>query len=663
MKRILLRTVFGFVLALAIGISSSHAENFDVLLADLLARHDLIRAFQKKRDAATFLLRQSQADYYPSVDLNADSGYQAMKREYGTDTDFWRTYAKMRATQLVTDFGYTSGAIEKSAVILKRTEHELETVKQQVLIEGITAYINIVRTRERLKYALQSENNIKKQAQMEDAMVRKGAGLTSDVLQAKAYLARAQALRVRMEGREAASRNRFHTVFKKNLSDEHIRHFEFPSAPYDRVPLTLEAAMHRAMINNPQIKLEKLDAAISQKELDIRQAVNYPRLQLFAQGTMRDNDDGIEGYKNDLAVGAELKFNLYRGGGDRAAIQAALANLSSTGRELANTRQIIEEEVRNAWQHLKTLQETVNVRENQTAIIAEFLERARKERKLGTRSLLDVLNGETTHIQALSDLISAQADQVIAAFNLLYALGELSTYKKQAEPVAVIVKPQVATAKADIHESQSDINDHSKHSPVSAEKPRDIANSPRKETEQRLTMVPFTVEEVDTTVSPASPAAERPLTAQRTSGYPYCVVLGSYQKLEYAKNKIRTNSVNGRTPRIASVDLGAKGTWIRIFEGQFQTFRQAKAYIRKHQLSQADATFMPYANWMGGYASKAVFNKLMEALMQAGFHPYSIEEHDDLSHLYLGVFYTTSTAEKHRKALADAGFEAKVVKR
>ncbi len=659
MKRILLRTLFGLALALAIGIPSSHAEKLDDLLADLLTHNDLIRAFKEKRDAAAFLLRQSQADYYPSVDLNADSGYQAMRREDSADTDFWRSYAKMRATQLVTDFGYTSGAIEKAAVILKRTEHELETVKQQVLIEGITAYIDIVRARERLKYAWQSENNIKKQAQMEDAMVRKGAGLTSDVLQAKAYLARSQALRVRIEGREAASRNRFRTLFKKSLSDEHIRRFELPLAPFDRLPLTLESAMHRAMINNPRIKLEKLDASIAQKELDISKAVNYPRLQLFAEGAMRDNDEGTEGYKNDLAVGAELKFNLYRGGGDRAAIQAALANLSSVGRELADTRYIIEEEVRNAWQQLKTLKETVHVRENQTAIIAEFLERARKERKLGTRSLLDVLNGETTHIQALSDLISAQADHIIATFNLLYALGELSTNEKQAAPIAVSIEPQAVAVTTDAPEGQFDIN--AKGSQAAVDKPREVEKNVRKETEQLQIMGSFAVEEADAMADSTPPAD--PLTTQRSSGYPYCVMLGSYKKLEYAKSLLRANSVKGRTSRLAAVDLGAKGTWIRIFEGHFKTFRQAKAYIRKHRLSQATATFTPYANWLGGYSSKDALKKLTKALIQAGFYPYSISESNGLSHLYLGAFYTTANAEKHRQALDDAGFKAKVVKR
>ena len=661
MKIICLRAFWGLALSLVLFIPSSYAENLDALLADLLTHHDRIRAFEARRDAAAFLLRQSQADYYPSVDLNADSGYQEMKREYGADTELWRTYAKMRATQLVTDFGYTSGAIEKSKVFLKRAEHELETVQQQVLIEGITAYIDIVRTRERLKYAWQSENNIKKQARMEDAMVRKGAGVTSDVLQAKAYLARAQALRVQMEGRAANSRSHFRAVFKKSLSDKDIRRFEFPAAPNDRLPLTLEAAIHRAMMNNPQIKLEKLDIDIAQKELDIRQAMNYPRLQLFAQGTMRDNDDGIEGYKNDLAVGAELKFNLYRGGGDRAAIRSALANLSSSGKELANTRHIIEEKVQNAWQHLLTLKETVLVRKNQTAIIAEFLARARKERKLGVRSLLDVLNGETTHIMAISDHIAAQADKIVAAFNLLYALGELPIHAKQAAHVAVTFEPQAVATKTDVPEARSNIIDHSGRAPTIAKKPHEVENIAAKENGQGQIAVPLTEEEIDETSSPTSMA--EPLTAQRTSGYPYCVMLGSYQNLEYAKNQIRASTAKGRTPRMITVNLGAKGTWLRVFEECFQTFSQAKAYIRKHRLSQANATFMPYANWLGGYDSEDALNKRIEALVQDGFYPYRISDPNGLSHLYVGVFYTVAMAEKHSQALVNAGYKAKVVKR
>jgi len=63
---------------------------------------------------------------------------------------------------------------------------------------------------------------------------------------------------------------------------------------------------------------------------------------------------------------------------------------------------------------------------NQANIAAEFLTLARKERKLGKRSLLDVLNGETNLVNAESDAASAERDVDIAAFTLLAVMGKLA---------------------------------------------------------------------------------------------------------------------------------------------------------------------------------------------------------------------------------------------
>ncbi len=62
---------------------------------------------------------------------------------------------------------------------------------------------------------------------------------------------------------------------------------------------------------------------------------------------------------------------------------------------------------------------------NQANISGEFLVLARKERRLGKRSLLDVLNGETSYISALSSAVSAETDYALAAYKLLHAMGSL----------------------------------------------------------------------------------------------------------------------------------------------------------------------------------------------------------------------------------------------
>lgn len=62
---------------------------------------------------------------------------------------------------------------------------------------------------------------------------------------------------------------------------------------------------------------------------------------------------------------------------------------------------------------------------DQAVILEEFLELAKRERLLGTRSLLDVLNGEVGHLNALSEAVSAETDRAISLYNLFYAMGRL----------------------------------------------------------------------------------------------------------------------------------------------------------------------------------------------------------------------------------------------
>ncbi len=423
-KKFLIKHVLPVFIVLSL-VQPAWAENFKEFLPDLLKNHDLIRSYKERHVAAGFLLRQSRAGYYPSIDLTANGGTEDIDKEGLPETYHERHYAGLRATQLITDFGLTSGTIEKSRILSERAGRELASVQQQVILEGVTAYLNLVRARDKLKYAFESEANIKKQTGMEETLVEKGAGLTSDVLQAKYQLAGAMALRIRAEGDLALAKNRFNAVFKQLVTDDRINGLQPLLLPENRFPETMETAIERAMDKNAISALSKLDVEMARKEVRIRKSTRYPKFNLYAEAKHRDDDAGVRGYKNDSLLGLELTYNLFRGGGDRAALLAARADLSAAASQLQSTRCFIEEQVRNAWQNLSTNRSNARLLKEQTDIVGEFLKMARKERKLGTRSLLDVLTGETTFINSISNAISAETDTVIAGYNLLYAMGEL----------------------------------------------------------------------------------------------------------------------------------------------------------------------------------------------------------------------------------------------
>ena len=82
-----------------------------------------------------------------------------------------------------------------------------------MLLRALSAHVNVRRSYEVLLFAKQSEENIKAQAALEDALVERGAGLSTDVLQAKVTLAGAEARRVQSEGALEVSLNSYKTLF------------------------------------------------------------------------------------------------------------------------------------------------------------------------------------------------------------------------------------------------------------------------------------------------------------------------------------------------------------------------------------------------------------------------------------------------------------------
>jgi outer membrane protein TolC len=84
------------------------------------------------------------------------------------------------------------------------------------------------------------------------------------------------------------------------------------------------------------------------------------------------------------------------------------------------------EEAANAWSDLQTARQRLEFLSDQVEIAKRFLELARKERELGRRTLLDVLQGEVNLINAQSDATAAETDVVLAGFRVLRACGRLN---------------------------------------------------------------------------------------------------------------------------------------------------------------------------------------------------------------------------------------------
>ena len=123
------------------------------------------------------------------------------------------------------DVGVTESAIKTSKLSLKQTEATEKQIKNDILLRAITAYLRVIQSRESVRYAIQSDSNIKKQTELEDAAVSACGVLTSDVLQAKTQLAGAQARLIQFEGILSTAKYEFGNDVSQNII-EHDEIFE-----------------------------------------------------------------------------------------------------------------------------------------------------------------------------------------------------------------------------------------------------------------------------------------------------------------------------------------------------------------------------------------------------------------------------------------------------
>jgi adhesin transport system outer membrane protein len=292
------------------------------------------------------------------------------------------------------------------------------------------------RSYEVLLFAKQSEENIKAQAALEDALVERGAGLSTDALQAKVTLAGAEARRVQSEGALEVSLNSYKTLFYE--FPQSATALELISLPDFLLPESVDEAVQLAFEGNPNLRASMIGARVAEETIETTRATEfYPTFELIGEMKFKKEVGGTVGSNRESIGKIQFTYPFNLGFTAVNSLRAAEADSTATARRVSDLQDQIEEQARNAWSNLQTARENAKLLRNQANISAEFLELARKERQLGKRSLIDVLAGETNLINSQSDAASAESDVIIASISLLSVMGQLG-----AEVVSVVnVRP------------------------------------------------------------------------------------------------------------------------------------------------------------------------------------------------------------------------------
>lgn len=395
-------------------------------IADLMQTSKRMQAAQARIEQRKELVDVADGAWAPTLKSTLSYGYQDRQAAEGaSDTVLHPRKLGLTLTQKLWDFGATDARIETAELQLMTFETEADLTRQSVTVEGVAAYLNLIRAHKLLRFARASVDNIKRQTELEDARVERGSGLSSDVLQAKSKLAGAESRRVLAERDLKLTTNRFLAVFSSLPPDIDV--LLEPAPPADLLPGTVEDAVDIAIKENPQMHLLALrthlaDAGVKQN----RASGLFPKLNLITDHNSYTDDGGTRGNATSTGVRVEMTYSWNLAATAIDSLRAAKQSSAAEHLTYADVRDQIEEGVRSVWDNLETGRELAEQRANEANWASEFLELARKERSLGNRTLDDVLTAETDLIFATSDSTSAQIAASLNVYQLIGVMGRIS---------------------------------------------------------------------------------------------------------------------------------------------------------------------------------------------------------------------------------------------
>jgi len=404
------------------------AGELKATLSSLLNTHERIKAAQSDLKSALANKGVAEGGYYPTLSLTANVGNENIVTQNPlstrTETSLAPRELDLNVSQTVLDFGATSATVHGAGLAVKQAKIAVDLARQSLLLEALSAQYNLASAVRVMDYQTQSETSVKKQTELEDARVKRGSGFSTDVLQAKTQLAGAQAARVRAAGTLRQAVNRYRAIFHKVPED--IKALELPKVDENLLPNGEETVVKTALKSNPQILAASVLTRIANSEIKRSFASGYrPVLNASAGHKYKRDVSGTIGNKSETLIKLEMTYNFNMGWTAENTLKASKSGLSAASSRLKDTRDQIEEQARNAWQNLQTARDNAEFLSNQANISAEFLTLARKERTLGQRSLIDVLAGETSLINAQAAADRAMTDVTIAKLTVLNVMGQL----------------------------------------------------------------------------------------------------------------------------------------------------------------------------------------------------------------------------------------------
>ncbi len=418
-------------------VSAASAQSLKGAVQTALNSYPEIQEARHLRSAIEGDLDVAKSRYYPTLDVEVAYGHEFSNNNSTRAARDGHEYLDRKETgimmrEVIFDGFEREGTVEEQEAKLRGALEHIGDRGEVLAADVAFSYIDVVRHTEVL--ALAKDNVSVHQKILNDVKERVDNGQLGigDLHQARSRLSDAKARVTEVEMDLDKARIAFNRVVGQMPTD-----LSRPMFNDARLPASVNAAVAKAMENNPNIKKFQADLDAAKARIRVAKAGKYPTFLFEFGGTYNDNIDGSRGIDQDFSAMLRMKWNLFRGGADNAREKAAASRHSESMSQLAKAMRDIEQEVRRAWSSMERRDEEVVSRAVQVKSNKDVAETYKEQFKVGKRDLLDVLDAENELFSSKTKLITAQNSALYARYLLTATTGKLRQLLGVTTPVEI----------------------------------------------------------------------------------------------------------------------------------------------------------------------------------------------------------------------------------